>query len=218
VLGATRVVLRPIANGMALGFLGLAGASGALATMQLGWVAASQRHQMALIVLVVAPLPQLLSSIFGFLGRDAIAASGMGWLSATWLAYGLVMATTPVGTTSPALGAYLVIAGIGLALISIGSDGKGVASWTIAINGLRFLASAVFELSSSTPWERVAGVVGLVICALALYAALALALEDLRRRPVLPTLRRGEVREMFDEPLAEQVRSVAGEAGVRRQL
>jgi succinate-acetate transporter protein len=95
--GATRIVLRPVASSYALGFLGLAGASMTLAAMQLGWIPIAQQHQVALIVLVAGSLPQLVGSVFGFLARDAIAAGGLGWLSATWLAYALVLLSERAG-------------------------------------------------------------------------------------------------------------------------
>jgi hypothetical protein len=48
--------------------------------------------------------------------------------------------------------------------------------------------------------------VGLVLCAVAVYAALAIAFEDARRTTVLPTGRRGVGRDVEDE------------AGIRAQL
>ena len=52
-------------------------------------------------------------------------------------------------------------------------------------------------------WKATAGVIGLVLCALALYAALAMALEDALGRTVLPLGRRAPI---------------DGEPGVREQL
>jgi uncharacterized protein len=49
-------------------------------------------------------------------------------------------------------------------------------------------------------------VVGLALCAIAVYAALAVALEDARRTTVLPTGRRGAGRDVEEE------------AGIRPQL
>ena len=216
---SARVFLRPIANPLALGFLGLAGATLTLGALQLGWIPADQRSQVALIVLVVGPLPMIIASVFGFLGRDDVAATGMGWMAATWLAYGLIEVSSAPGSTSTALGAFLIVAGTGCLLNAAGSGpAKGVASAVLALAGVRFLASGVYELSSSGGWKHVAGWVGVVLCPAALYAALALAMEDLRHGAVLPTFRSGGASDMFSEPLTRQVRDVAQEAGVRRQL
>jgi len=69
---AARVVLRPIANPLPLGFLALAAGTLLFSGLQLGWLAPDQGSDVALIVLAfVFPL-QLVSSIFGLLGRDEI--------------------------------------------------------------------------------------------------------------------------------------------------
>src|SRR3979409_1872728 len=47
----TRVLLRPLAGPMSLGFLGLAGATFVVAGLNLGWVAASEQKKGALIVI-----------------------------------------------------------------------------------------------------------------------------------------------------------------------
>jgi hypothetical protein len=58
--------------------------------LQLGWFAASETEQVGLILIAfVFPL-QLLTSVFGYLARDAVAGTGMGILAGTWLAIGLV--------------------------------------------------------------------------------------------------------------------------------
>jgi len=216
---ASRILLRPIANPLALGFLGLAGATLTLGALQLGWIPAEQRGQVALIVLVVGPLPLTIACVFGFLGRDDIAATGMGWMAATWLAYGLIQLSSPPGSTSTALGAFLVVAGAGCLLNATGSGpAKGVAAAILALAAVRFLTSGIYELSSSEAWKHVAGWVGVVLCPAALYAALALAVEDLRHRAVLPTFRGGRTGDMFSQPLDRQIEDVAQEAGVRRQL
>jgi uncharacterized protein len=216
---SARVLLRPIANPLALGFFGLAGATLTIGALQLGWIPADQRSQAGLIVLVVGPLPMTIASIFGFLGRDDIAATGMGWMAATWLAYGLIQISSAPGSTSTALGAFLVVAGAGCLLNAAGSGAaKGLAAAILALAGIRFLTSGIYELGSGNGWRHVAGWAGVALCPAALYGALALALEDLRGGPVLPTLRGSRGRDMFREPLARQVRDVAQEAGVRREL
>lgn len=218
-LDATRVMLRPIANPFGLGFIGLAGAAIAVSALQLGWAPASERAQTALIVLVVAPIPQLIASVFGFLARDPLASSGMGWLAGSWLAYALVLVSTPAGSTSEVLGVFLIVAAAGLAITAAGAaTAKLVPAAVMALAALRFALSAVYELTASHGWGDASGVVGVVLAAAALYAAASLSIEDLKRRTVLPTLRHGRGREALSGDLASQVSAVGNEAGVREQL
>jgi succinate-acetate transporter protein len=63
--------------------------------------------------------------------------------------------------------------------------------------------TGAYELTTADGWKTAAGVVGLVLCVLAVYAALAMALEDVLDRTVLPIGRRGPI---------------DGEPGVRPQL
>jgi hypothetical protein len=77
---ATRIVLRPIANPLPLGFLALGAGTLVVAGLQLDWFAATEGRSVALILLAfVFPL-QLLAAIFGFFARDVVAGTGMGVL------------------------------------------------------------------------------------------------------------------------------------------
>jgi uncharacterized protein len=61
----------------------------------------------------VFPL-QLVASVFGFLARDVVAGTGMGILAGTWLAVGLILLTGEPGSTSDALGLFLLIAAVAM--------------------------------------------------------------------------------------------------------
>jgi len=204
---ATRVALRPIANPLPLGFLALAGGTLLVAALQLEWLAPTDGRSVALILIAfVAPL-QLLTSVLSYLARDVVAGTGMGILSGTWLAIALVTLDSPPGATSDALGLFLLLAGVAMWVpASTAVASKLVPAAVLATAGLRFVVTGAYELSGSTFWERVAGVVGLTLCALGVYAALAMALEDARGHTVLPLGRRGRGREVSAEP------------GVREQL
>ena len=66
----TRVVLRPLATPLPLGFLALVLATTAFAAVQLGWVLPAD-GRIAGLVAVAATVPlQLLASVIGFLARD----------------------------------------------------------------------------------------------------------------------------------------------------
>jgi uncharacterized protein len=204
---ATAIVLRPIANPLPLGFLALAAGTLLVAALQLDWLAPGDGRSVALILIAfVVPL-QLVTSLFSFLARDVAAGTGMGILSGTWLSIALVTLDSPTGATSDALGLFLLIAGVAMWVpASVAAASKLVPAAVLATAGLRFLVTGVYELSGATSWERIAGVVGLILCALGVYAALAMALEDGRGRTVLPLGR------------WTQLTGAQAEAGVREEL
>jgi uncharacterized protein len=186
--GAERVILRPIGNPLPLGFLALAGATLLVSGLQLGWVDTSQGKDVALVLIAfVFPL-QLVTSVFGFLGRDVAAGTGMGILSGTWLSVGLIVLTSAPGSTSDALGLFLLVAALAMLVpASAAVGGKMVVTAVLGTTAVRFACTGIYELSASKTWEDVAGVVGLVLLAVAVYAAFAVALDEAQPRPVLPT-------------------------------
>jgi uncharacterized protein len=216
---AARIMLRPIGNPLPLGFLALAAATLLVSGLQLGWLATDQGRDVALILIAfVFPL-QLVTSVFGYLGRDVVAGTGMGVLAGSWLSVGLVTLTSPPGSTSDALGLFLLIAGVAMLVpAAAASTGKLAAFAVLATTAVRFALTGLYELNGSDAWETAAGVVGLVLCALALYAALAMALEDARRETLLPLVRRGAGRASLNGGFEDQLASVEREAGVREQL
>jgi succinate-acetate transporter protein len=201
-----RIALRPIANPLPLGFLALAGGTLLVAGLQLEWLAPTDGQDAGLILIAfVFPL-QLLASVFGFLARDVVAGTGMGLLAGTWLAIGLIRLTGEPGSTSDALGLFLLLAGTAMLVpAAAAATAKIVPAIVLTTTALRFAATGAYELTAGDGWKTVAGVVGLALCALALYAALAMALEDALHRTVLWLGRR-------------HVTDLESEAGVRDQL
>ena len=216
---AARIVLRPIGNPLPLGFLALAGGTLLVSGLQLGWLQQEEGEQVALILLAfVFPL-QLVASIFGFLARDVVAGTGMGVLAGTWLSIGLIQLTSPPGSTSDPLGLLLLLAAVAMLVPATASaTGKLVPALVLTTTAVRFVTTGLYEITAGSIWQDVAGIVGLLLCAIALYAALAMALEDARRRTVLPLGRRGLGAESVGGNFAEQVTRIEREAGVREQL
>jgi uncharacterized protein len=194
-------MLRPIGNPLPLGFLALAGATLLVSGLQLGWLSESEGRNVALILIAfVFPL-QLVTALFGYLGRDVVAGTGMGILCGTWLSVGLVTLTSPAGSMSDALGLFLLLAAVAMLVpASAAASGKLVAVAVLGTTALRFACTGIYELTASDTWKDIAGVVGLALCAIAVYAALAIALEEAHRTTVLPTGRRGAGRDVEDEP------------------
>jgi succinate-acetate transporter protein len=214
----TRVTLRPIANPLPLGFLALAGGTLLLSGLQLGWVEPAESHTLGLIIIAfVVPL-QFVTAIFGFLARDVVAGTGMAILSGTWLSIGLVTLTGVPDSTSDALGLLLILSATAMLVPAAAATGKLVAAAVLTATALRFLVTALYQLTGSGSWETTAGVVGLALCALAIYTALAMALEESHRRTVLPLLRRNTGAVAIAADLGSQVRDIEHEAGVRAQL
>ncbi len=217
--GRTRVVLRPIAGPLALGFFGLAAATFVMSGLQLGWVDPAEGRKVALCILAFTVPLQFTASLFGFLARDGVAATGMGLLSGIWAAVALVTFAGEPGSTSDALGLFLLVAGVAMwAPAAAATASKLVPALVLATAGLRFLVAGLHQLTASTAWEDAAGVIGLVLAALAVYAAYAAEFEDVLKRPLLPLGRRGEGERAVEGTYADQVAKLAREPGVRRQL
>jgi succinate-acetate transporter protein len=215
----TRVTLRPMASPMPIGFVGLAAATFVLASLNLGWVPTSDGRTVGLVLIAfVFPL-QASASIFGVLTRDGVAATAMAILSGTWLTVGLVMLTSPLGSTSDALGVLLIVSAVCMLLPAIGAClGKLVAALVLFTAAIRFATGAVYQLTSSVTWEKITGWVGVVLFVFAVYAALAALLENVQGRTVLPMGRRQKGRMATEGGFTEQVVDVTHEPGVRSQL
>lgn len=218
-VSAARVMLRPIANCFPLGFAGLAAASVTVAGTELGWIGHSDAVHAGLIVFIFAPLLQLIACVFGFLGRDAVAATGMGVLAATWASIGAVTLTSPPGATSHALGTVLFFAGAAvLVSATVAAFSKLVPALVMGLTAVRFVVTGIHEFVPGPGWKTASGIVGLVLAGAALYGVASLEIEGVRGVPLLPTLRHGAGRRTLSADLAYQAGRVAGEAGVRRQL
>jgi uncharacterized protein len=214
-----QVMLRPLANPLPLGFLALGVATLLLSGVQLQWLPPEDAATVAVILFVfVAPL-QLLASIFGFLARDPVAGTGMGILAGTWAAVGLVTLRSPVGTISHTLGLLLLVSAAAMLVPALGAlEAKLVPALVLATTALRFLLTGVYQLSGITGWKVAGGVTGVVLCALALYAATAFMVEETSHRSWLPLGRRSGGRRAITGDLDEQLAHIASEAGVREQL
>jgi succinate-acetate transporter protein len=197
----TRVVLRPIASPASLGFLALAGATLTVAGLQLGWIDESEGANVALILIASTVPLQLLTSIFAFLGRDAVIATGMGILAGNWLAIALVFRSLHPGETSDALGLFLLAGGTAMWIPATAAlFSKLVPAVVLGTAGLRFVLGGIQQLTGNDAWAKAAGVVGLFLFVFALYAALAAELEDVGGASVLPLGRRGRARDTTQPP------------------
>jgi uncharacterized protein len=216
---ATRIFLRPIASPLSLGFLALGGATLVLSGSQLGWFAPQETSYVALALITFGAPLQLLASIFGFLARDPAAATGMGVLAASWFTTGLVKLNSAAAVTSTVLGVFLVFASAALLVPAIGAAfGKLVPAIVLLTAAARFFLTGLYQLSANPSLQYAAGIVGLVLLGVAFYAALALTIEDVRRKTVLPVLRVGAGKTAMKGSVEDQNERIGNEAGVREQL
>jgi uncharacterized protein len=218
-LATVRVMVRPTGHPLPVGFLGLAAATTVVAGLQLEWLAPTEGRNVALVLIAFVFPVQLVSAIFAYLGRDGVGATAMTTLAGTWLTVGLVMITSPPGATSKALGLFLFMAAAAMALPAMAAvTSKLVPALVLATTSLRFFVTGLYHWTGSDGWKSTAGVIGVGLGALAVYAALAIILEDASGKPVLPLGKHGKGLLASMGSLSDQVAEVEHEAGVRQQL
>jgi uncharacterized protein len=215
-----RIMLRPLGSPLPLGAFALVPAGMLLAGFQLGWFAQRDAKMVAVLVLGFTVPLQLMSSIFGFLSRDALVGTGFGIFSGVWLAFGLNDVTGRAGATSPVLGVFFLSCGALCVLLMTGGfvGGKVAAGTVILAGSARFILSGLYELIATTGLEHAAAIVGLVFVGVAAYTGLASLLEDAGNRSILPLGRRKRARAAIDEGLERHLSELHQEAGVREQL
>ena len=80
-----------------------------------------------------------------------MAGTALGILSGTWLAVGLVLLSSPPGSTSDALGLFLLVAGAAMLLPATAAlASRLVPALVLATTALRFLVTGVYQLTSAT--------------------------------------------------------------------
>lgn len=216
---AARIMLRPIATPLALGFLGLGGATVVVSGQQLHWYDPAQSGQVFLVLLAFAAPLQAVAALFAFLARDVGGATGMGVLSACWTTYALLQHAAGPGARSDVLGIFLIFAGAVLLVpAAAAAGGKIVVALVLTTAGFRFVLSGVYQLTGSDAIQNLSGIVGVVLFAAAAYTALALTLEDALGHTQLPVGRHRTGAAAIRGSLPAQLSGIASEAGVRKQL
>lgn len=216
---ATRVYLRPLANPLSLGFLGVFFATMMLTSQQLGWVPASEGHTLDLGILAFTVPVIVIACFYGFLARDTVAATGFGVQAGTWGTVGLVSYLSPPSSHSAALGMILIMGATAVCMPVIGAvNNKVVAGIAMFTTATRWVVTAAYEFDGSALNKHIAGGWGVLLAVVCLYASLAFELEDQQRRTIIPTLRRNGGELAMRGDLADQVAEAANEAGVRRSL
>lgn len=215
----TRIVLRPMASPLPLGFFAFGVGSLLLSGDQFGLIPSSEVHILAFLFgLFVFPL-QALAAILAFLGREPVGATVLGMISCSWLVSSAIFYTSPPGATTISFGIFEITLALILLLLGVvGLQGKPIISLIILFATVGYGMNGVYEITGLSWPQYVSAATGCVIFLLALYIGAALSLEDARHRTVLPFGRRGEALEAVEGDLGDQVGPIEKEAGVRKQL
>jgi uncharacterized protein len=215
----TRIMLRPMASGLPLGFFAFGTGTILLTSIELKWVPLAQTTTLLIAVLAfVVPL-EALGGIFAFLTRDSGVATGLSMLSAAWATTGIALLLGPPGARSSALGIFmLTLATLMLVLFLSSLQAKPLFGILLAIGACRFALTGVYEVSGVAATETASGWLGIPLVAFSLYGGLALLLEEGTQRTVLPIFRRGRALTSLEGNLGHQIHMAEREPGVRRQL
>lgn len=166
-----------------------------------------------------AVIAVLLACVFGFLSRDAGSATAMGIFGSGWIALAISFLLAGPNAKTPSLGIFMImdaLAVLSLAIVAI--SGKPLLSILLFFAAARFLLTSIVQFGAAPVLNIPAGVLGLITGAFALYGGLALLLEDVKQRTVLPMFRRGPARQSIEGSLQDQLEHLEHEAGVRQQL
>lgn len=214
----TRIVLRPIASGIPLGFFSFAIGMLMLAMLGIGVIPLSEAKETGLILaMFVFPL-ELIATIFAFLARDSMSAATLGLFTASWLTLGVIEAISQPGKTSIALGIYLFgfsAAEVLIALMAI--KAKPFFTVLLGFAFVRTVLGGVYEVGGGHGFYTLSGYAALIVMLMAFYGGVAFTLEDAHQKPILPLFRRGMADEAFSG-FHNQLARLEAEPGVRQQL
>jgi uncharacterized protein len=214
-----RIVVRPYATSLALGFFSFGIGMLVLAGMSNGWLHPSDRHTAGLLLAAfVFPL-ELLSAVIAFLARDSFGATGLGLFTTSWLALGLANMMASQDALSRAVGLFEFGFAFAIALLAVAAfTGKPLIGCILAVAAARSALSGVHEWGGPDWAWKLAGWLALGIFFVAMYGGLAFLLEDVLGKQVLPVFRRGGSKDAIEGGLEAQLAGLGGEAGVRQAL
>lgn len=214
-----RIVLRPIGSALPLGFFVFGTGMAVFGGLDLHWIPVAMTHQAAFLLFTfVAPL-ELLAAVFAFLSRDALSGTGLGLFAGSWATIGIQYVQVEPGSRSPVQALYLLTFAVAVLLLGVvATKGQTLLATILMTAAARTVVAGLYQALGSPGLQTAAGIISLVITALAFYGALALLLEDTAHTTVLPLARRGQSRTALEGSLADQTAELEQEAGVRRSL
>jgi uncharacterized protein len=125
---------------------------------------------------------------------------------------------TPPGAAAAALGIFYIVFAVFIALMLASALLKRALAAVLAVATPRFLIAGIAEITGNHVLAQTAAVLGFLLAAVAMYTAFALLLEDSRGREVLPIGRLGAARQATHGTLADELRDIERQPGIRRTL
>jgi hypothetical protein len=214
-----RIFVRPLASPLPLGFFAFGVGTALLSGVELQWLPASEKAIVATVLLgYVAPL-ELLACIFGFLSRDTGTATAMGIFGSGWVTLAISFLLAGLTSRSTTIGMFMTLDALAVISLAIASiSPKPLLGILLFLAAARFALAGAVQFGGPESLKEPTGILGLVTGGFAFYGGLALLLEDVKQRTVLPIFRRGPAKQSIEGTLADQLQHLQGEAGVRQQL
>jgi succinate-acetate transporter protein len=213
-----RIVLRPMASPMPLGFYTVAIASVLVSALQIGIISAGERHDVALLILPAFAI-QFVVGIACIAARDSIAATLMTSFAGTWLADSLFYLFGNQGTLkSGAVAVFSFTFCVFVVMLAFAARPKAALFAVLAVAAPRFLLSGLAAATGNADLSKAAGSLGFLLAAVAMYTAFALLIEDVRGHTVLPVGRTGPARDAIEGSIESQLEGYQHMAGIRRTL
>ena len=222
-----RITLTPYASALPLASVAFAIGNILFSAFLFHWIPATESLPLALVLLAfVAPL-ELFPSVMAFLSRDAGGATAFAIFGASWIVQGLQL-LVPGGNPqpSPTAAIFLCCLALSLAILAaITFPGKPLLGALLVVAVIRTSCAALLQFGVQTgahsrhPFLPTAtALIGLLLAALAFYAAVAFLSEDVSGRISPLTLRTGDAKAAMEGKLEDQISALSREAGVRKQL
>ncbi|MFY9915420.1 MAG: hypothetical protein WAK18_12180 [Nocardioidaceae bacterium] len=105
-------------------------------------------------------------------------ADRTGVIAATWTVTGVVTLLARPGARTAAFGLVLVTSAVVLVVPVLAGVSRPLASPVMALSSVRFALAGISQLVAANRWQTFAGLMGVVLAATAVYAALAFELDD----------------------------------------
>jgi succinate-acetate transporter protein len=160
-MAEVRIVVRPYASSLPLGFFAFGIGMLLLGGLANGWLHPSDRHTVGLILAAfVFPL-ELLATVVAFVARDAFGGTGLGLFSTSWLALGLANMSASQDAVSRTVGLYEFGFAFAVGLLAVAAfAGKPLIGAIMLVAAVRSSLSGVHEWGGPAALYTAAGWLG----------------------------------------------------------
>lgn len=212
-----RIVLRPLATPLPLGFYAFGMGMLLTGAVAVGWLPRQSVLVSVILLTFVGPL-ELLAALSALFARDSVAFTGLALFAASWITTGVTGLVASGGAEDTLALFDFLFAAFVLALAVVAAREKPPLTVVLLVAVPNAVLAGVAELTGQLGYRTYAGGFGIALAILGFVGGTALLLEDLRGRPLSGAARRGSSEAALRRGLPAQVEDVGDEAGVRRQL